>query len=315
MTDPNVVAEVASETDQVAGTGRASGSLWSDAVRQLSRRPAVIVAALVAVFFIFVAVFPRVFTSVDPQRCDISQSRIRPQWFGGEHPFGTNLHGCDVLSQLVNGARPSLLLAFLVVGVSLVIGVTLGTLSGYYLGWVDAVVSRIIEVLLVIPLLLAALLLLSLFRNVNFGTGQLATILQPAIVLTVFGWMGYARYVRASVLETKNLDYVMAAQVLGAGDLRVMFRHVLPNAIGSVTALVPTAIAGVIGAEAVLAFLGIGVRPPAVSWGIMISEGAEWFAGGYPHLLLFPLGCLMLTVLSFVVIGDNLRDALDPKLR
>jgi oligopeptide transport system permease protein len=103
--------------------------------------------------------------------------------------------------------------------------------------------------------------------------------------------------------------------MLGASDLRVMFRHVLPNAISPVTALVPTSIAGIIGAEAVLAFLGIGVRPPAISWGIMISNGAEWVTGGYPHLLLFPLGCLIATVLALVVLGDALRDALDPRLR
>ena len=166
-----------------------------------------------------------------------------------------------------------------------------------------------------IPLLLAALLLLSLFRNVDVGSGTFNVILLPATVLIMFGWMSYARYIRASVLEAKSLDYVTAAKVLGASDLRVMFRHVLPNAISPVTALVPTSIAGIIGAEAVLAFLGIGVRPPAISWGIMISNGAEWVTGGYPHLLLFPLGCLIATVLALVVLGDALRDALDPRLR
>lgn len=294
-------------------------SLWADTFRTLRRRPDVIIASGIALFFLIVAVFPSLFTAADPLRCDINQSRIRPQGFGAEHPFGTNLHGCDVLAQLVHGARPSLLLAFTVVGVSLVLGLVLGTLAGFYLGWLDAVISRVLEVFLVIPLLLAALLLLSMFKNVSIlgggGGGQLASIVQPAIVLTAFGWMGYTRYVRASVLEAKNLDYVMSARVLGASDLRIMFRHILPNAIGSVTALVPTSIAGVIATEAVLAFLGIGVRPPAVSWGIMISDGAEWFTGGYPHLLLFPLSCLMATILAFVVIGDNLRDALDPKLR
>lgn len=312
MTDPTTSAAIASESEHA---GAAARTLWSDTFRTLRRRPDVIIASLVALFFLVVALFPQLFTSVDPQRCDIKASRIRPQWFGGEHPFGTNLHGCDVLAQLVHGARPSLLLAFTVVGASLVLGLILGTIAGFYLGWVDMIISRALEVFLVIPLLLAALLLLSMFRNVDLGTGQLSSIIQPAIVLTAFGWMGYTRYVRASVLEAKNLDYVMAARVLGASDLRIMFRHVLPNAIGPVTALVPTSIAGVIATEAVLAFLGIGVRPPAVSWGIMISDGAEWFTGGYPHLLLFPLSCLMATILSFVVIGDNLRDALDPKLR
>ena len=313
MTDPTTSAARAAETDHAAGSSR---SLWADTFHTLRRRPDVIIATIIALFFLVVALFPRLFTSTDPKHCDISQSRVRPQWFDGEHPFGTTLHGCDVLAQLVHGARPSLMLAFLVVSVSLLLGLMLGTLSGFYAGSaVDTVISRALEVFLVIPFLLAALLILSMFRNVDFGTGQWSVILEPAIVLTMFGWMGYTRYVRASVLEARNLDYVIAARVLGASDLRIMFRHVLPNAIGPVTALVPTSIAGIISAEAVLAFLGIGVRPPAVSWGIMISDGSEWFSGGYPHLLLFPLGCLLATILSFVIIGDALRDALDPKLR
>jgi oligopeptide transport system permease protein len=312
------VSEAVSEaaTDAVAtATEAASRTLTADAWRTVRRRPDTIAAAVVLVFFLLVAAFPWLFSSADPQHCLITESKIRPQWFDGPHPFGTDAFGCDVMAQLAYGARASLLLAFVVVGVSVLIGVVLGLLAGYYLGWIDALISRSIEVFLVIPLLLAALLLLSLFRNVSVGSGTFNDILLPATVLTMFGWMGYARYVRASVLETKGLDYVTAARALGASDLRVMFRHVLPNAIGPVTALVPTSIAAIIGAEAVLAFLGIGVRPPAISWGIMISNGAEWFTGGYPHLLLFPLGCLLASVLSCVVLGDALRDALDPRLR
>ena len=309
----------------VANDVVASRTLTGDAWHTLRRRPDTIAASVILLFFMLVVAVPTLFTDTDPQLCLISESKIHPQGFGATHPFGTDAFGCDVLAQLVYGARPSLLLAVVVVGVSLVIGVVVGLLAGYYLGWVDAddatdlsidyLVSRTIEVFLVIPLLLAALLMLSLFRNVSLGSGTFNVILLPALVLTMFGWMGYARYVRASVLETKSLDYVTAARVLGASDRRVLFRHVLPNAIGPVTALVPTSIAGIIGAEAVLAFLGIGVRPPAISWGIMISNGAEWVTGGYAYLLLFPLGCLLATVLALVVLADALRDALDPRLR
>lgn len=302
-------------TEAVAVEVSATRTLSADAWRTLRRRPDTIVAAAILLFFFVVVAFPGWFTDTDPQECLIARSKVRPQGFGAEHPFGTDAFGCDVLAQLVHGARPSLLLALVVVGASVFIGVVTGLLSGYYLGWVDVVIGRAIEVFLVIPLLLAALLLLSLFRHVDVGSGTFNVILLPAAVLIMFGWMSYARYVRASVLEAKGLDYVTAAKVLGASDLRVMVRHVLPNAIGPVTALVPTSIAGIIGAEAVLAFLGIGVRPPAISWGIMISNGAEWVTGGYPHLLLFPLGCLIATVLSLVVLGDALRDALDPRLR
>ncbi|MBO0843562.1 MAG: ABC transporter permease, partial [Nocardioides sp.] len=290
-------------------------TLWGDALRTLVRRPTVILAALVALFFLFMMVFPHAFTSIDPQHCDIRSAKLHPQGFGHAHVFGTDVHGCDVYAQLVSGARSSLVLALVVVAVSVVIGTALGLLAGYYLGWVDVVISRVVEVFIVIPLLLAALLVLSLFHHVGSGNGTFAAIIQPAIVMTAFAWMKYTRYVRASVLETKSLDYVTAARVMGASDLRIMVRHILPNAVGTVTALVPTAIVDVISLEAVLAFLGIGVRPPAISWGIMISNGAEWFLGGYQYLLLVPLVCLLATVLAFVVIGDNLRDALDPKLR
>lgn len=305
----------AGEMTAVAAEAPVTQSLRAEAWQTLRRRPDTIVAAVILGFFALVVAVPGLFTRTDPQSCLITNSRVRPQGFGDTHPFGTDAFGCDLYAQLVHGARPSLLLAVVVVGLSVTIGVLLGLVAGFYLGWVDVLVSRTIEVFLVIPLLLAALLLLSLFRNVDVGSGVLGDILLPAAVLTAFGWMGYARYVRASVLEAKNLDYVTAARVLGASDVRVMLRHVLPNAIGPVTALVPTSIAGIIGAEAVLAFLGIGVRPPAVSWGIMISNGAEWVTGGYPHLLLFPLGCLVATVLALVVLGDALRDALDPRLR
>jgi ABC-type dipeptide/oligopeptide/nickel transport system permease subunit len=275
----------------------------------------VVIAFLAVVFFSVMATFPTLFTRTDPQRCDISESKIRPQWFDGPHPFGTDSHGCDLLAQLVHGSRPSLLLAFIVVGTSVLLGLVLGSLAGYYLGVIDAIVSRAVEVFLVVPLLLAALLVLSIFRNVEFGDTQFAVLGPPAIVLTMFGWMGYTRYVRASVLETRNLDYVMAARTLGASDFRIIFRHILPNSIAPVTALIPTSVAGIIAAEAVLAFLGIGVRPPAISWGIMISNSTDWFTGGYPHLLLFPLTCLIATILALVVLGDALRDALDPKLK
>lgn len=288
--------------------------LLSAAWRTLRRRPDVIVAALIVLFFAVMAAFPRLFTTTSPRACAIREARLDPQGWGATHPLGTDALGCDVLATMVAGVRPSLLLAFVVVGASLLIGITLGLLAGYYLGWADYLISRAIEVFLVVPLLLAALLLLSLFKNVDLGTGTFDVILLPAVVLILFNWMGYARYVRASVLEAKNLDYVTAARSLGASDLRIMFRHVLPNAVGPVTALVPTSIAAVIGTEAVLSFLGIGVRPPATSWGIQISQGSEWVLGGAPHILVAPLVCLIAAVLSLVVLGDALRDALDPRL-
>jgi peptide/nickel transport system permease protein/oligopeptide transport system permease protein len=305
--------DAATPTPTVRPTGTPSNPM-GEAWRTLRRRPDTIIATVVLLLFAVMAAFPQLFTTTSPRSCPIREARTDPQGWGGEHPLGTDSLGCDVLATMVHGVRPSLLLAIVVVGISLAIGVTLGLLAGYYLGWVDYLVSRTVEVFLVIPLLLAALLVLSLFQGVDLGAGTFNVILLPAVVLILFGWMPYARYVRASTLEAKNLDYVTAARSLGASDLRIMVRHVLPNAIGTVTALLPTSVAGVISAEAVLSFLGIGVRPPATSWGIQIEQGSQWVLGGAPHILLAPLICLVATVLALVVLGDALRDALDPRL-
>lgn len=314
MTDPVGVQPLIS-AGQAAPDADSARSLWQETWRRLVRQPSVVVAAMVALLFMVIAVFPGLVTDADPGDCDISRAKIRPQWFGGEHPFGTDLFGCDYLAMTAHGARPSLLLAFFVVGASVTIGLVLGSLAGYYLGVVDAVISRVLEVFLVVPFLLAAMLVLTLFRGVDLGHNQVLALVPPAIVLSMFGWISYTRYVRATTLETKNLQFVAAAKALGAKDRRVIFRHILPNAVAPVTALIPTSVGGIIAAEAVLSFLGIGIRPPAVSWGGMISDGGQWAQGGYPHLLLFPLGCLIATILAFVVIGDALRDALDPRLQ
>jgi peptide/nickel transport system permease protein/oligopeptide transport system permease protein len=308
------MSDAATPTPQPRPAAGRPSSPLAEAWRTLRRRPDTIAATAIIAFFAVMAAFPGLFTSTSPRTCPIREARTAPQGWGAEHPLGTDALGCDVLATLVHGVRPSLLLAVVVVSVSLIIGVTLGLLAGYYLGWVDYLVSRTVEVFLVVPLLLAALLVLSLFKGVDLGVGTFNVILLPAVVLILFGWMPYARYVRASTLEAKNLDYVTAARALGASDLRVMVRHVLPNAIGTVTALLPTSVAGVISAEAVLSFLGIGVRPPATSWGIQIEQGSQWVLGGAPHILLAPLICLVATVLALVVLGDALRDALDPRL-
>jgi ABC-type dipeptide/oligopeptide/nickel transport system permease subunit len=313
MSDPIATSSATPATGAEFAT--ASRTLWADAFYSLRRRPSVIAASVVVVFLSVVAAFPTLFTSTNPKTCDISNSKIRPQWFDGPHPLGTDLFGCDIYAQAVHGARPSLLLALLVVATAVTLGIVLGGIAGYFGGVVDSGISRVIDVFLVVPYLLAALLVLAMFRSVDLGTSLFAVLLPPYIVITAFAWMKYARYVRASSLEAKNFDYVTAARALGASHTRLLLRHVLPNAIPPVTALIPTAFAAVISAEAVLSFLGIGIRKPNISWGIMIADGAEWFASGYPHLLLPPLICLIAAVLAFVFIGDALRDALDPKLR
>jgi peptide/nickel transport system permease protein/oligopeptide transport system permease protein len=229
--------------------------------------------------------------------------------------MGTDAFGCDFASTLIHGTRPTIALALSVIIVSVLVGLVLGLLSGYYGGWIDSLISRSLDVFIVIPMLMGAILILSLFRGRVSADTLVGTIAAPAIALALFGWMEFCRYTRAATLETKNLDYVVAAKCLGASDRRIMFRHILPNAIVPVTAVIPTTIGGIIVTEAALAVLGIGVQPPATSWGVLLSKGTEWAGGGYVYLFAWPLVMLILTVFAFATFGDALRDALDPKLR
>ncbi|GAB4000323.1 hypothetical protein GCM10029992_31870 [Glycomyces albus] len=236
-------------------------------------------------------------------------------WFSGEHPLGTDQFGCDFAATLVHGTRPTITLALSVMIVAVLIGMVTGILAGYYGGVVDAIISRAVDVFIVIPLLLGAILLLSLFRGRGSPDNLIETVAPPALALAIFGWMEFTRYTRAATIETKNLDYVTAARCLGAKDRRIMFKHILPNAVIPVTAVIPTTLGSIIVAESALAVLGIGVQPPATSWGVLLSNGTQWAAGGYIYLFGIPLLLLILTVFSFATFGDALRDALDPKLR
>ncbi|MCH7230744.1 ABC transporter permease [Glycomyces sp. L485] len=291
-------------------------SLWKDAFHTMRRRPDVIIALVILLFVFAMAAFPALFTDKSPTRCIGREARQRPDtWFRGEHPLGTDAFGCDFAATIVHGTRPTIVLALTVIVLAVLIGLVLGMLAGYYGGWLDAVISRMLDVFIVVPLLLGAILLLSLFRGRGSSGNVIETVAPAAIALTIFGWMEFCRYVRAATIETKNLDYVVAARCLGAKDRRIMFRHILPNAIIPVTAVVPTTIGAIIVTESALAVLGIGVQPPATSWGVLLSNGTQWAGGGYIYLFGLPLLLLVLTVFAFATFGDALRDALDPKLR
>ena len=305
-----------SELTAPVPTTERQASLWSDAFRTMRKRPDVIIAVFVLLLVFAMAAFPGLFTDKDPTVCRGREARQRPDtWFTGDHPLGTDAFGCDFAATLVHGTRPTIVLALGVIIVSVAFGLVLGIYAGYYGGWLDGLISRALDVFIVIPMLMGAILILSLFRGRVSADSLFETIAAPALALSLFGWMEFCRYTRAATLETKNLDFVVAAKCLGASDRRIMFRHVLPNAIVPVTAVVPTTIGGIIVTEAALAVLGIGVQAPATSWGVLLSAGTEWAGGGYIYLFAWPLGLLVLTVFAFATFGDALRDALDPKLR
>jgi peptide/nickel transport system permease protein len=224
-----------------------------------------------------------------------------------EHWFGTDATGKDIFSRVIYGARISLQVGFIVVLISALIGTILGALSGYYGGWLDRFISGyVFNVFLAFPGLLLAIALVAFL-----GRGLDKLIL----ALCVIGWVGYARLIRGQVLKVREYDFVQAARALGAGDLRILAVHILPNAIQPLIVQASLGMAGAVLAEASLSFLGLGVQEPTPSWGKMIFEANEAGMGIAPHALIFPGIAIALTVLAFNFIGDGLREYLDPRQR
>ncbi|AYA24888.1 ABC transporter permease [Rhodococcus rhodochrous] len=277
-------------------------SLWGNAWKKLRRSAFFWFGAVITIVLVAMAVVPQVFArGIDPRACDLSDTRLPPS---AEHWFGTDLQGCDYYANVVYGARVSLSIGLLAVIGVLVIGVLIGSLAGYFGGILDSVLARFTDVFFGIPLLLGALVLLTVTSE--------RTALTVAMALIAFGWMTAMRLVRSSVIAVKGSEYVQAAQVLGASTFRILVRHILPNALTPVLVYATVAVGTFIAAEAALSYLGIGLQMPAMSWGLQINLGQNYLSTS-PHLVLFPAGFLSVTVLAFILMGDALRDALDPK--
>ncbi|MFJ9518155.1 ABC transporter permease [Kitasatospora sp. NPDC101801] len=284
-------------------------SLWGDAWRDLRRRPIFLISAVLIVLLLVIAAFPGLFTDADPRQADLVKNYLRkPDWADvfGAGWFGYDGQGRSIYARVLYGARASI-----IVGVCVTLAVTLvgglaGMLSGYFGGWVDAIISRIVDIFFGIPLLLGALVLLNAFTT--------RTVWSVVIALAFLGWTQIARVMRGAVLTVKQADYVVAGRALGAGTNRLMFRHILPNAIAPVIVVATIALGGYITAEATLSFLGIGLQDPTISWGVDISS-AQKVIRTAPFVLFFPAAALSVTVLAFIMMGDAVRDALDPKLR
>jgi oligopeptide transport system permease protein len=305
MTDPTTSTRSAAELGAAVGdvTPLREAGLWSDAWRSLRRNPVFVVSAAVVALFAVMAAAPGLFTRADPRGCDLARSLQRPS---AAHWFGFDVQGCDYYARVIYGARVSMTVGLATVVGTTAISVLFGSLSGFYGGVVDTVVARLTDVWFALPTVLGAIVILSVLGH--RGLPQLT------FVLVLFGWPTMTRLMRSSVLAIREMEYVAAARALGAGSGRLMFRHILPNAIGPVVVYATIKVGIVIAAEATLSFLGIGLQLPAISWGLMISSGQNRLLSA-PHLLLFPGLFLSLTVLAFVLMGDALRDAFDPRLR
>ncbi|MDH6141783.1 oligopeptide transport system permease protein [Kitasatospora sp. GP30] len=295
LDEPEVAA---ADDDRVAPR-----SLWQDAWRDLRTNPIFIISGLLIIFLVLVAIFPGMMTSTSPLSCDLAKSQQGPT---GGHPFGYDTQGCDVYARTVYGARASITVGVCATVGAALVGTVLGGLAGFFGRWTDSLISRVADIFFGIPILLGGLVFLSVIK--------VKSIWIVVAFIVVLGWPQLARIGRGAVITAKEQDYVTAARALGASNSRLMLRHILPNAVAPIIVVATIALGTYIALEATLSYLGVGLKPPTVSWGIDISAASDTFSVA-PHMLLFPAGALCLTVLAFIMLGDAVRDALDPKLR
>ncbi|GAA1474277.1 ABC transporter permease [Corynebacterium felinum] len=279
-------------------------SVWGEAWRYLRRRPLFWVSAALILIAVSLALFPQLFTSTDPRFCELSNSLAKPSI---DHPFGFDRQGCDIYSRMVYGARASVLVGILTTVSVVVLGTIIGALAGYFGGILDALLSRLTDIFYAVPLVLAAIVVMQMFKEHR-------TIFTVVLVLTLFGWTSIARITRGAVLATKNEEFVTAARAVGASNFKILTSHILPNAAAPIIVYATVALGTFIVAEATLSFLGIGLPPTIVSWGGDIAK-AQASLRTQPMVLFYPAMALGATVLSFIMMGDVVRDALDPKAR
>ena len=317
-----VLEELAEEQSKPLG-------LWADTWRRLKRNKLALIGLGIIIVFLCIGTVETVFYQAhwhvrsseeaakadapgylapyDPNAVnyDLSPGGLGspPSW---SHPFGTDYLGRDVFSRTLVATRVAMLVGIIAVAIALTMGLLLGPVSGYYGGAIDSVIMRAADIFFAFPYILFVLLIMSVlgqgFQNVFIAIG-------------VLGWATFARVVRGQILSVKSMEYVEAARAQGATDMRIIFRHVLPNSMAPVYVAVAMAIGGAIATEAALSYLGIGIQPPNSSWGLMIADSVNYLAAGNWWWLLFPSIALVTTVFGFISFGNGLRDATDPKLK
>jgi oligopeptide transport system permease protein len=317
MTDPNLVggggvdAAELSRIDDSAVAAKKPRSLWSDAWRQLRRKPAFVISAVIIVLVVLIAIAPGLFSHREAGFSDLTKANEGPS---ADAWFGYSFQGYDIWARAMHGARASLLVGLLATLLTVVFGSLMGIIAGFYGRLTDTFISRFGDIFAGLPFVLGAIVILTTFNAPGSNPGAVTIIVQVVCSIAVLTWPVAMRIMRSATLVAKQLDYVKAARALGASTPRIVFRHLLPNTLAPVLVYGTIALGAAIGAEATLAYLGIGVRPPVVSWGVMISDSRDYFRAD-PHMLLFPGAFVTITVLAFVMLGDGIRDALDPKSR
>jgi oligopeptide transport system permease protein len=289
--------------DSIDETEKARSS-WSDAWDAMRTRPMFWISSAMILLIVIVTLAPGLFSQTSPNTgCLLPDSNGGPE---AGHPFGFTRQGCDIFSRVIFGTQASVTVGLLATILVTVFGSIVGALAGYYGGIFDAIVSRIGDIFFAIPTILGAIVLMSVLPS--------RTAVTVALVLAIFAWPQIARIMRGAVLSAKNADYVMASTALGVSKFRILIRHVIPNAIAPVIVVATTSLGTFIVAEATLSFLGIGLPPSVMSWGNDISQ-ARTSIQTAPMVLFYPAAALSVTVLSFLMLGDVVRDALDPQAR
>ncbi|WP_051412088.1 ABC transporter permease [Halonatronum saccharophilum] len=284
-------------------------SPWKDAWRRLKKNKMAMIGLVIMVAVVIVAVFAPFIAPHDPFYSPVMEdgrtelSLIGPTW---NYPFGTDRLGRDLFSRVVYGTRISLMVGIITQMIALSIGIPLGALAGYYGGWVDEIISYLINVFLAFPFILFAIAIMSVFQDPGID--------KVFIALGIISWPGLARIVRGQVMALKEEEYIEAAKSLGANDARIIFLHVIPNCLAPIIVTVTLGVAGAILAEAGLSFLGLGAQPPTPSWGLMLSTGRAYLRSN-PYMMWFPGLAIMITILGLNLFGDGLRDVLDPKMK
>ncbi|MFA5074390.1 MAG: ABC transporter permease [Nitrospirota bacterium] len=267
----------------------------------LQNKLAVLGGAMVLTVFVL-SIFAPLIAPYDPSAIDIKNILMGPTL---SHPLGTDELGRDVFSRMLWGGRISLEVGFIAVGIATLIGIMLGSLAGYYGGWIDSIVMRSVDVMLSIPTIFLVLTVIAILEP---------SIINIMIVIGLTSWMEPARLVRAEFISLREREFVLAAHAMGGTDTRIMMKHILPNGLSPIFVSATMGIGGAILIESALSFLGLGVQPPTPSWGSLLSSGKDnieiaWWLSAFPGL------AILITVLGYNLLGEGLRDALDPRQR
>jgi oligopeptide transport system permease protein len=322
MTEPTASATVATHEEPLTGTGIAATGvpgqgtdkprgLLADAWLDLRRKPLFWISSALILLFLVMAAFPSLFTSEDPTFGMLSRSRVGPS---GDAWFGYDVQGQDVYARVIYGAQASIVVALMSTLGTVLLGGMVGVIAGYRGGKFDAVLSRIADIFFGLPFVLGAIVILFRFNPPGETKGKWTIMFIVVASLVTLTWPVSMRIMRSSVLATKEADYIVAARAMGASSGRIVFKHLIPNCSAPLLVYATILVGTFIGAEATLSFLGVGLRSPVVSWGIMINEAQNYIRVS-PYLLFFPAIFLVVAVLSFVMLGEAVREALDPKLR